>query len=1446
MEARSQGAGRTALMGVAVVCVVLAQLGAAHCDDSFEWDRSDGDFQGLEPFRAYYEEPPVLFGDTWEGLNECDNGVMSVRPVGYAGWGGGAAGCVQTIGLMDDFTVTTPGTYEATLHGTWHVTHWVGKSNAGGVALDALRYELRGQLGLSGFHEIVYDRPPSIIQLGAQALECFYNLVSYYFGAPAPLDDLVKLKTYLDWVTPSGFGSGEFTVTIRSHLDAGPQFWSLQSRAIMALSNFGISAEFGQQLFEVTLEDVTVELVDAAPAELVGDKSLLDFGSRNLGQTRTLGVEVTNRGAMTANVAASIEGDGFSVAADDQSFALAHAQSRTVDVTFEPQEHGFHGAVLTLSGGVEPIDVSLQGMGVNPFLGHNIKLEVFAHPGNEYVAGETVGWRVHVHNTGDYQTGDIDVGFIATGPGDYSDEQTIELSPLNPNQTTDGHIYWDIPSGAQAGVYRFVFQAANEKGDEDSADNRAVRQIRIGPRAELTCAKVVCDAVICDLDEDWDYPGHDPAIPRQSAWVGEFDIGNDHYQAVVGIEWVNEGVALDIYKNGQLMYVGVQADPFDSIKLSYERSHHFADSEYGLLVFGEICKVSISGGFRFMITTVAVPNDAALPAVTDQTPFYEDETGELVVAVPTSKYAAPECYATTSADVPQVLWQQPIGWVSPANNDHLTQEVSEITFEVVPPSVGSFDFMLVLRPMPSGQPTAYYLFHSIYANPAEGYLQVTLEPAEAVQDGARWRVDGGDWQESGETVGPLDVGLHTVSYLAIEHWDEPASEQVEVHNQKTTPWTASYTLTNEPPSITGVSIAPHPACSGDPLTAEPSGWDDPDGDPEGYQWQWYVNDQPVQGGTAPTLGGGCFGAGDHVKVQCTPWDGIAQGPAVTDEITIANARPTTAITAPADGATVYDASVLIQGTASDDVGLEKVIVRVNSGAWFRADGTENWSAWADISPGGPNLVEACARDSAGQWGAIVGITLNGAANLRPVARCTSPAQGDTVYDAWVRLQGIAVDDTGVAKVIVRVNSGPWMCASGTTDWSAMANIVPGATNLVEACALDIDAQWGPIVGISFDVVPNPRPVAMFTSPPDGATVNDAGVLVQGTAVDDVGLDKVIVRVNGGPWTRAEGTADWSAWVNMSPGANSVEALARDVDGQWGPRVTMALDGAGNLRPVAMFTSPPDGATVYDAAVLVQGTAVDDVGLDKVIVRVNGGAWVRAVGTTAWSARMNITPDGANLVEACARDGSGQWGPMVAMTLNAPANLRPVALITLPGDGDNVAEPQVTVTGTATDDDTVVKVIVRVNGGAWAQATGTTNWNRLVDLLIGPNLIEAVAYDDVGLWGPYASVTMNRVAAAAPAAVTASVLAAPTSTGAEVCVTLSAEAAVTAEVLNIAGLPVRVIVQDRPMPAGSTTVAWNGRSQNGLAVPSGAYLVRITARTEDGGETSRITPLLLRR
>ena len=87
---------------------------------------------------------------------------------------------------------------------------------------------------------------------------------------------------------------------------------------------------------------------------------------------------------------------------------------------------------------------------------------------------------------------------------------------------------------------------------------------------------------------------------------------------------------------------------------------------------------------------------------------------------------------------------------------------------------------------------------------------------------------------------------------------------------------------------------------------------------------------------------------------------------------------------------------------------------------------------------------------------------------------------------------------------------------------------------------------------------------------------------------------------------------------------------------------------------------------------------------------------------------------------------------------------------------------------------------------------------------------------------------------------------PTAAGAEVTFSLSAPAAVTLQVLNLAGRPVATVLRDAPLPKGLQRVPWSLRTDRGTRAPAGQYLIRISARTADGSEVNALTPLRVER
>jgi serine protease len=81
---------------------------------------------------------------------------------------------------------------------------------------------------------------------------------------------------------------------------------------------------------------------------------------------------------------------------------------------------------------------------------------------------------------------------------------------------------------------------------------------------------------------------------------------------------------------------------------------------------------------------------------------------------------------------------------------------------------------------------------------------------------------------------------------------------------------------------------------------------------------------------------------------------------------------------------------------------------------------------------------------------------------------------------------------------------------------------------------------------------------------------------------------------------------------------------------------------------------------------------------------------------------------------------------------------------------------------------------------------------------------------------------------------------------QIVFTLSADAAVTARVLNIAGREVRTLARARRCGSGLNSLLWDSRTNAGLMAPAGTYLVYVQALGGDGAENRAMAVLTLRR
>jgi hypothetical protein len=103
---------------------------------------------------------------------------------------------------------------------------------------------------------------------------------------------------------------------------------------------------------------------------------------------------------------------------------------------------------------------------------------------------------------------------------------------------------------------------------------------------------------------------------------------------------------------------------------------------------------------------------------------------------------------------------------------------------------------------------------------------------------------------------------------------------------------------NSPPRVISVSLIPNVVHSRDQLEASVEGTDE-DHDSPTYFYQWYINNQEIEGETTSILDHRHFAKGDQLYVVVTPFDGEERGlPKKSEPIAVLNSLPTISSTPP--------------------------------------------------------------------------------------------------------------------------------------------------------------------------------------------------------------------------------------------------------------------------------------------------------------------------------------------------------------------------------------------------------------------------------------------------------------------------------------------------------------------------------------------------------------------
>ena len=172
-------------------------------------------------------------------------------------------------------------------------------------------------------------------------------------------------------------------------------------------------------------------------------------------------------------------------------------------------------------------------------------------------------------------------------------------------------------------------------------------------------------------------------------------------------------------------------------------------------------------------------------------------------------------YDLKSYEVPQITSVLPnigpVGTFVTVSGEHFGAEPGVVSFNGISAAIGSWSDNQAVVTVPEGATTGLIMLRTsegllsnglsftVNVIGAPGSLQVTLEPTEVLGTGARWRLDGGIWLESGTTILDLAAGEHTISYLVVSGWTAPLNEMVAIHSGQIVSLSRSYSLILPPP-----------------------------------------------------------------------------------------------------------------------------------------------------------------------------------------------------------------------------------------------------------------------------------------------------------------------------------------------------------------------------------------------------------------------------------------------------------------------------------------------------------------------------------------------------------------------------------------------------------------------------------------------------------------------
>jgi len=375
-------------------------------------------------------------------------------------------------------------------------------------------------------------------------------------------------------------------------------------------------------------------------------------------------------------------------------------------------------------------------------------------------------------------------------------------------------------------------------------------------------------------------------------------------------------------------------------------------------------------------------------------------------------------------------------------------------------------------------------------------------------------------------------------------------------------------------------------------------------------------------------------------------------------------------------------------------------------------------------------------------------------NPPPVITILRPGKADKVNSSFTA-NGMIFDEDPLLYAIFKLNDGTWQSLASPDNWSMEIDENDLLTGINKLWMKASDGHKETVEVVSFTYDPgtemNLPPTVRIGSPDDGSEAGDL-VSVAGVASDNIEVMTVTIRLDRGPWIRANGSEAWDLILDLT-----------DVDEGWHLIEARAYDGSlfsnydsinvyrnrtmpvGNERPVLIVDNPveeAEGIVGLDCS----GSVVDDSPEVSTYISIDGGKWDLISEKAEWDVQISLMdlPDGWHEMAFRASDGWLFSETVVVRIIRLPY-YGPQVTITSPSQGEGFIDSLV-ITGTVKGGyGNIVGVEVRIGGGEWRSADGKREWTYTYEpsgQVLGEILFEVKAWEAFST-SEIASVTAIR-------------------------------------------------------------------------------------------------------